>query len=897
MKKALKIIGIFLVVLLLVLVITPYAFRGKLMELTKQEINKSLTAKVDFKGFGVSILKNFPDLTVTIKQLEIVGTEQFSNDTLIAVEKLLATVDIMSVISGDSIGVKQIEIVKPRIHALIAADSSANYDIVKSSDTDTVSEVDTSTTKFFMQLDKISIIDAFIYYGDIPGNMSATLDGMNMELNGNFTETTTLIKTVISVAKLSYTMDGISYLKNVNCKLNANIDANFEAFKFSLKDNTMSLNDLDLEYNGWLAMPGDDIEMDFTCKTLKTDFKNILSLVPGVYMEGFENIKTSGKLALEASLKGVYSENPETYPSFNIGLLVENGMFQYPDLPKSVDNINIDLRVSNPSNNLDSTVVDLKKFSMKFAQNPFSLTFFMKTPMSDPFMKADVSGTIDLESMKDFIPLDSTTIKGVIQPQLQFAAKLSDVEKENYAAITALGKLVVANFYYKDADVPTGVAVSNMTMNFSPQFVDMQQCNVVMGKSDMSLTGKLENVIAYVMSNQTIKGTLTLKSQYFDANEIMGEDSSSASDTTTSDEPYEIIEVPGNIDFVLNSTFGRLLYDTYDVTNVVGKITIKDRKVSMDKLSMNLLGGSMLLSGYYATPLKEKPQAKFTLDIKNFDVAQTFNTFNTVQKLAPIAKYLNGSFSTKFEFSSLLQNDFMPDLKTLNGFGELSASAMGMKETSLQTFAVNNLKQESLKNIIIKNVLLFFSIENGALKLKPFETSFNDIKTIIEGSTSIDQAIDYKIAMQIPRNQLGGQANSVINSLTSAAASKGVDAAVGDFVDLSILATGSVANPKFKTVLGNMTSGVFNSIKDQAKLRLQQEQERLKAQAQQEAQEKLDAAKLQAQQEAERKKKELEAKVQAEKQKQTEAAKQELNKQTDALKKDAKKQLDGVLKR
>ncbi|HON52350.1 MAG TPA: AsmA family protein, partial [Bacteroidales bacterium] len=359
MKKALKIIGIVLVVLLLALVIAPYAFRGKLMELTKQEINKSLTAKVDFKGFGVSILKNFPDLTVTIKQLEIVGTEQFSNDTLIAVEKLLATVDIKSVISGDSIGVKQIEIIKPRIHALIAADSSANYDIVKSSDTDTVSEVDTSTTKFSMQLDKISIIDAFIYYGDIPGNMSATLDGMNMELQGNFTETTTLIKTVISVAKLSYTMDGIPYLKNVNCTLNANIDADFEAFKFTLKDNTMSLNDLDLEYNGWLAMPGDDIEMDFTCKTLKTDFKNILSLVPGVYMEGFENIKTSGKLALEASLKGVYSEKPETYPSFNIGLLVENGMFQYPDLPKSVDNINIDLRVSNPSNNLDSTVVDL----------------------------------------------------------------------------------------------------------------------------------------------------------------------------------------------------------------------------------------------------------------------------------------------------------------------------------------------------------------------------------------------------------------------------------------------------------------------------------------------------------------------------------------------------------
>lgn len=897
MKKAFKIVGIVLIVLLIALVVTPYAFRGKLMDLTKQEINNSLTAKVDFDGFGVSIFKNFPDLTITIKQLEIVGTEQFVNDTLISVDKILATIDIMSVISGDSIGVKQIEIVKPRIHALIAADSSANYDIVKSSETDTVVEVDTSTTKFSMQLEKISIVDAYIYYGDIPGNMSATLDGMNLELNGNFTESTTLIETVVSIAKLSYKMDGVTYLKDVDFDLTAGIDADFDAFKFTLKENTMSLNDLDLEYNGWLAMPGDDIEMDFTCKTLKTDFKNILSLVPGVFMEGFEDMKTSGKLALEASLKGVYSETPETYPSFNIGLLVENGMFQYPDLPKSVDNIFIDLRVSNPSNNLDSTIVDLKKFTMKFAQNPFSLSFFMKTPMTDPFMKADVSGTIDLESMKDFIPLDSTTMKGVIQPQLQFAAKLSDVENENYAAITALGKLVVSNLYYKDADVPTGLAISTMSMTFSPQFVDLQQCDIKMGKSDVSLTGKLENVIAYVMSDQTIKGALTLKSNYFDANEIMGEDTSETTDTSASDEPYEIIEVPGNIDFVLQSSFGRLLYDTYDLTNVEGKITIKDRKISMDKLSMNLLGGSMLLTGFYATPLKEKPQAKFTLDIKNFDVAQTFKTFNTVQQLAPIAKHLNGTFSTKFDFSSILQNDFMPDLKTLNGFGELSAAAMGMKETSVQTFASTNLKQTQLKDIIIKNVLVFFSIENGALKLKPFETSFNDIKTIIEGTTSIDQAIDYKIAMQIPRSQFGGQANSVLNSLTSTAASKGVDASVSDFVDLTILTTGTVTNPKFKPVLGNMTSGVFNSVKDQAKQRLQQEQERLKAQAQQEAQAKLDAAKLQAQQEADRKKKELEAKAQAEKQKQTEAAKKEVNKQSDALKKDAKKQLDGVLKK
>ena len=62
----------------------------------------------------------------------------------------------------------------------------------------------------------------YIYYGDIPGSMSATIEGMNMNIKGNFTESTTLLQTVISMSKLSYTMDGITYLKDV--KFNSQID-------------------------------------------------------------------------------------------------------------------------------------------------------------------------------------------------------------------------------------------------------------------------------------------------------------------------------------------------------------------------------------------------------------------------------------------------------------------------------------------------------------------------------------------------------------------------------------------------------------------------------------------------------------------------------------------------
>ncbi|MDR1760875.1 MAG: AsmA family protein, partial [Bacteroidales bacterium] len=339
MKKVLIIIGIVIVVLLAAVAATPFLFKGKILEIAKTEVNKMLTAEVDFNddAFKVSIFKTFPNLSVQFGDLKIVGTGQFANDTLLSVRRLSATVDIMTLIKSQPIGIIDVTIEKPRIRALVAFDSAANYDIMKPSDE--VAEEDTSSSSFAMKLNHIELVDAYIYYNDIPGSMTGIIDGLNTTITGDFTESSTLIQTLIDIQKLSFTMDGIPYTRDLHFNLNAGIEADFENEKYTLKDNKMSLNDLELAYYGLLDINGDYMNMDFTFKTMKTDFKNILSLVPGVFMEGFEDIKTSGKLALEGSAKGLFAAEPESYPAFNLALLVEDGSFQYPDLPKAVNNI------------------------------------------------------------------------------------------------------------------------------------------------------------------------------------------------------------------------------------------------------------------------------------------------------------------------------------------------------------------------------------------------------------------------------------------------------------------------------------------------------------------------------------------------------------------------------
>ncbi|MCB0381690.1 MAG: hypothetical protein KDD24_10570, partial [Flavobacteriales bacterium] len=184
----------------------------------------------------------------------------------------------------------------------------------------------------------------------------------------------------------------------------AAIEADLANSKYTFKDNEFKINELILGMNGWLAMPADDIDMDLTFFAKKTDFKNILSMIPAVYMTDFATVKTDGKLALDGHAKGTYSETK--MPAFGMKLIVEKAMFKYPDLPKSVNNINVDLRITNPDGDLDHTIVDLKTFHMEMAGNPIDANLYVKTPISDADIKAGLKANFNLASLKDVMPLE-----------------------------------------------------------------------------------------------------------------------------------------------------------------------------------------------------------------------------------------------------------------------------------------------------------------------------------------------------------------------------------------------------------------------------------------------------------------------------------------------------------
>jgi len=296
-KWFLKSIVILIVLIIALMFLIPYFFKDEILTKVKTEINKSVLAKVEFADVSLSLFKSFPDFNLGLYELSVIGIEKFDGDTLMTLKSFNIQVDLISALKKN-LKVKGIILNQPVIHAKVLSDSTVNWDIMIPSEeiTDTIIEEEGSgeSGDFKLQLKKFQIKDALVTYDDATSDMVASLDNLNFLLKGNFGHDYSDLTINATIDAINVKMYGIRYLRNARFGFDATIGADMVKSIYTFKDNLLSLNDIALAFEGSVEMPGDDITVDMRFNTKKTSFKSLLSMVPAIYMEGFEQLKTSG---------------------------------------------------------------------------------------------------------------------------------------------------------------------------------------------------------------------------------------------------------------------------------------------------------------------------------------------------------------------------------------------------------------------------------------------------------------------------------------------------------------------------------------------------------------------------------------------------------------------------
>jgi len=849
MKLIIKILGGIVFLLLLLIILIPIIFKDNLVQIVKDEANKNLNAKVNFGEFDLSILSSFPNLTFTINDVDVSGVDNFEGVNLAKIGTLSTTLDVMNVVTGSKVSIKSISLENADINIITAKNGKANYDISKPSEaSEETSEID-SGEEFKMALQEYTLKNVNFIYDDELYSFYMEMKGLNHTGKGDFTLDIFILETQSSMESFTMKYENLAYLKNTKVDLDMDLEMDLTNFKFTFKENKLLLNQLALNFDGWLAMPADNIDMDLTFSAPNNEFKSILSLIPAVYSKDFEGVETSGNFSLAGMAKGTY--NDTKMPAFNLDLKVNQARFNYPDLPKSAENINVDLLIDNKDGIEDNTIINLKKFHVELGDNPIDFSMYLVNPVSDPDFTAKIQSQVNFESLAEVVPLDEgMRFAGTITADANFSGKMSAIENEQYDQFNATGKMILTGFEYVDPTLDYPINIKSAYLDFSPQKIDLSNFEMILGKSDIKLNGTVSNFLPYYLNNQTLYGNLELFSNLMDADELMGEETTettadasqeteSASDETNTTQTEiasaeEVIQIPENLDLAFTAQIGKLLYDDMEMKSLKGLITVKEGVAKLNNFKMNMLDGSIAMSGTYNATDLEKPTADFNMDIQGFDVEKTFETFNTVQKMAPIGESATGNFSTTLSFTTLLLASMEPDLNTITGGGLFKTNNMVIDGAGVLKKAADLIKNDKFTKMDLKDTKIKFAFENGEIKTQPFDLNIGGQKATVSGNSKFTGAIDYVIATKVPKSTFGAQATNTLNGLLGQVKSKtGVDLSTSNTIDLELVVGGTATEPTVKPRISGImgdegVKGKVDAVKAEVKEKVKEKIEETK---------------------------------------------------------------------
>lgn len=752
--KKLFILFISIIVLGIVLLfVLPYTMHDKIDKLIKTEGNKMIKGHFDYSDLDISIFRNFPKVAVSIHNFWIKGEGTFANDTLLAIKEATVVVDLFSIFGDKGYDIKKIYVSDGSFKGIVLPDGSANWDIMKPEESTSQHEPTEEKAPFKMKLNSFLIKNFKVDYQNRLTNQYLTTDNFNLLCSGDFAAQKSLMNLQTKIKALTFKSDGIALLSNAMLNTDMFIEADFENKKFTFKKNSISLNAITTGLDGWIAMTDHGTDMDLKLNTNQVGFKEILSLIPAIYSNNFDGLQTDGVATIDAVIQGTMIGD-SIVPAFNIALNVENAMFKYPSLPQGVDYINVQAVVQNPGGSFNQTRITINPFNFRWAGNPFSLIATIQNPVLDPHFDVVAKGTINLATIGQVIPMGDTNFSGLIQSDVTLSGNVSYIEKEEYDRIKASGKIDVNGMHVKMSNGMM-VDIDKSTLQFTPQYLQLSKTTFKVGNSDATIESKFENYLGYIFKKGMLKGQLNVQSNYLNLDDFA---TSVTDEKLPTDEKQQVtrtaapgmIEVPQNIDFVMNADLKEVIFNGMSLANVKGKLSVAEGKADMQNLSMNAMGGSIVMNGAYSTQQLNTPTLDAAFKLNSISFAQAYKDLHIVQQMVPIFENLKGDFSGNMQIAATLDSNMSPVLNSVQSNGSISTNNVTLSGIKAIDQIADAINKPDLKELSVKNLHLDYVIKDGRIATQPFDIKFGDFNINLSGTTGLDQTIDYTGIIKLP---------------------------------------------------------------------------------------------------------------------------------------------------
>jgi hypothetical protein len=300
---------------------------------------------------------------------------------------------------------------------------------------------------FEVAIDRWSIENGRIIYNDELEETYIEVGGLYHSGSGDFKQEISDLDITTKVTDLTFQYGGVSYFNKKLFAADLQMEMNLKEKKFTFKDHSFQLGDFKFGFEGYFKLLDKGYETDLKFAVTETSFKNLLSLLPGVYQKDMEGIETTGEFTCNGFIKGKYDAQDNVVPKFRIDMSVIDAMFKYNHLPKALEKINFKFAAENPDGDPEHTSYEIKDLHFEIDKQPTDGNLAVKGSKM-MHITGDLISKLDIAEIEKFYPVDGVVMKGKLTSEIKIDGVYHD-SLNLLPAFNANIKVEDAMFKYK----------------------------------------------------------------------------------------------------------------------------------------------------------------------------------------------------------------------------------------------------------------------------------------------------------------------------------------------------------------------------------------------------------------------------------------------------------------
>lgn len=488
---------------------------------------------------------------------------------------------------------------------------------------------------------------------------------------------------------------------------------------------------------------------------LNADIKANIDLQKMNRAFGFQNFDIKGMLAADIIANGEYNKSKRAYPITKGEIVLNNGFIKTDYYPNPIENINIKAKVLNSNGTAKAMNVEIDKASFSFEDNPFTLNVSLQN-LDDILYNIKAKGVLDVGKIYKVFHQKGLDLNGFIKADLAFQGKQSDVTKGKYKNLNNKGTLELRNIKVNSDYFPKPFIINEGLFTFNQDKMEFKNFKASYGKSDFVMDGNLQNVINFALTDtEILKGNFTINSNYINVDEFMTEVTPSnnsvgkESDENTQSEKG-VVMIPKNLNLNLIANVNKVDFDSLTITKLRGNLLINKGQLQLINSGFNIIGCNVTSTISYADESSKQANFEFKINANEFDVKRAYTEVKMFREMASSAENAEGIVSVDYSINGKLDENMEPIYPSLFGGGTLSVKNVKLNGYKMFNAVSEKTDNEEFKNPDVTEVKIKSSVKNNIITIKKFKFKFAGFRPKIEGTSSFDGKINFKMRLGLP---------------------------------------------------------------------------------------------------------------------------------------------------